>query len=28
MLVLWKNKQNLQTPGKSDKNEEGKDPNE
>jgi hypothetical protein len=26
-LVLWKNKQEWQTPGKSDYNEDGKDPN-
>jgi hypothetical protein len=27
-LVLWKNKKDWQTPGKSDWNEEGKDPNQ
>jgi hypothetical protein len=26
-LVLWKNKQDWQTPGQSDQNEQGKDPN-
>jgi hypothetical protein len=26
-MILWKNKQDWQTPGKSDQNEEGKEPN-